>query len=128
MSIRSNKRKVVASNWKIFGGLTENTLSIPRIDQTNTSYTLSITNNNHIIYADNTGPNTITVPSNSIAPFPIGAKIDVVKIGIGGTTIQAGSGVTINSADSALEIGSRYGAVTLVKTDINTWLLIGNLS
>lgn len=128
MALRSNRRRIVASNWRIFGGLTESVLSIGKVDQTNTSYTLAITDNGQIVYANNASANTITVPPNSSVAFPVGAKIDVVQTGAGTTTIAAGSGVTINSADSALDIGAQYGAATLVKTDTDTWLLIGNLA
>jgi len=97
-------------------------------EKTGTSYTLALSDSGQIVYANNANANTITVPPNSSVAFPVGAKIDVVQTGAGTTTIAAGSGVTINSADSALGIGAQYGAATLVKTDTDTWLLIGNLA
>ena len=128
MTFRSNKRRIIASNWRIFGGLTESSLSIGKKDQTASSYTLQLTDNGQIIYANNANANTITVPPNSSVEFPIGAKIDVVQIGAGATTIAAGAGVTINSEGSKLSINARYQAATLIKTDTNTWILIGALA
>lgn len=128
MALRSNRRRIVASNWRIFGGLTESALSIGKVDQTNTSYTLQLTDNGQIIYANNANVNTITVPPNSSVAFPIGAKIDVVQTGAGQTAFAAGSGVTINSENLKSSINDQYQAVSLIKTDTNTWVLIGALS
>ena len=127
MSFRSNKRRIIASNWRLFGGITESSLSVGKVDQTNTSYTLQLTDNGQIIYANNASANTITIPPNSSVEFPIGAKIDVVQTGAGQTTFAAGSGVTINSEDSKLSINAQHQAVSLIKTDTNTWFVVGNL-
>ena len=127
MATRSNKRRSISSNWRLFGGITESTLSIGKVDQTNTSYTLQLTDNGQIIYANNASANTITIPPNSSVEFPIGAKMDVVQSGAGKTTFAAGAGVTINSEDSKLSINAQHQAVSLIKTDTNTWVLIGAL-
>jgi hypothetical protein len=128
MATRSNKRKIIASNWKLFGGLTESALSIGKVDQTNTSYTLQLTDNGQIIYANNASANTITIPPNSSVEFPIGAKMDVVQTGAGQTTFVVGSGVTVNSEGLRFSINAQYQAVSLIKTDTNTWVLIGALA
>jgi hypothetical protein len=96
--------------------------------QTGTSYTLVITDAGKLVERNNAAANTLTVPPNSSVAFPVGTKIDIAQIGAGQTTIVAGSGVTINSAESKLAIGAQYGAATLVKRATDTWILIGNLS
>lgn len=103
-------------------------LNISLNEQTGTTYTLVLADSGKLVQMNNAAANTLTVPPNSSVAFDVGAKIDVVQTGAGTTTIAAGSGVTINSADSALEIGAQYGAASLVKTDTDTWLLIGNLA
>lgn len=128
MGIRSNKRGSIFSNWRLFGGMTESSLSTGKVDITTSSYTLQLTDNGQVVYTNNANSNTLTVPPNSDVEFPIGAKIDVVQIGVGATTIAAGSGVTINSEGSKLSINAQYQATTLIKTDTNTWIFIGALA
>lgn len=80
-----------------------------------------------------TAPTTTTysVPPNSVTPFSVGTQIIVIqgnKNASNYTTISAGVGVTINSYTSSLSLGGNYAAGTLIKTNTNTWYLIGNLA
>jgi hypothetical protein len=102
-------------------------LNITLNDQT-ASYTLVITDAYKLVTVSNASANTVTVPPNSSVAFPTGTQITVTSIGTGQTSIVAGSGVTINSADSALKLRVRYSSCTLVKTGTNTWLLIGDIA
>ena len=70
----------------------------------------------------------VTIPPNSSAPFPIGSRLDVVRVGTGTVTFVQGSGVTINSKNSNKKIAARYSAASIIKTDTNTWVLIGDLT
>ena len=72
--------------------------------------------------------NDLTVPLNSSVPFIIGQRMDVVQTGAGQTTIVPVLGVTINSKNSNKKIAARYSGATLIKTDTDTWLLIGDLT
>ncbi len=60
--------------------------------------------------------------------LPTGTQIDLVRVGSYDISIAGASGVTVNSDGGAHRIGANYRAVTLIKTDTNTWLLVGNLS
>ena len=71
---------------------------------------------------------TITVPPNSSVAFPIGTEIIFEQNGAGTITFVAGSGVTINSVDSNLDIGNQYGTVALKKKATDTWTLFGDLA
>jgi hypothetical protein len=98
-------------------------------NQTGTTYTFVLTDNQKIVTATNASPQTYTVPPNTGAgsvAFPIGTRIDVIQLGDGKVTI-AGPGVTINSYLGYKAIAAKYVGVTLLKTDTNTWVLIGNL-
>lgn len=70
---------------------------------------------------------TITVPPNSGVAFPIGTTINLSADGAGQVSVVAGSGVTINSAGSALKLRVQYSKATLVKSAINTWSLSGDI-
>jgi hypothetical protein len=71
---------------------------------------------------------TVTVPPNSSSPFPVGSRLDVVRLGTGAVTFVQGSGVTINSKNGNKKIASRYSGATIFKVDTNTWVLIGDLT
>jgi hypothetical protein len=70
----------------------------------------------------------LTVPPNSSVAFDIGTMITIVRTGSGTVAVVAGSGVTINSKDSNLEIDGQYAAATLMKTATDTWALFGALT
>lgn len=99
-------------------------------DQTGTTYTFALTDNQKIVTATNASPQTYTVPPNSGADsvaFPIGTRIDVIQLGDGKVTIAEGSDVIIKSYNNFKSIAAKYVGVTLLKIDTNTWVLIGNL-
>jgi hypothetical protein len=96
--------------------------------QTGTTYTLALTDVAKVVTLSNASAITLTVPPESSVSWPAGTTIVLVALGAGTVTVTAGAGVTINSADSAVDIGAQYGAVTLVKYGTDTWLLFGNLA
>jgi len=95
--------------------------------QTGTAYTLVLTDNAKLITLTNASAITLTIPTNASVAFPVGTQIDLVQGGAGAVTI-AGTGVTINSKDGNLTINGQYVGVSLVKTDTDTWLLLGDLT
>ena len=70
---------------------------------------------------------TLTIPTNTSVAFPIGTQIDLSQMGDGKVTF-AGSGVTINSKGGNKAIADKFVGVSLIKTDTNTWLLVGDLT
>lgn len=71
------------------------------------------------------GANTFTLPPGL---FPLLARIDVVQLGAGATTLVAGAGVTILSEDGNLVLGGRYAGVSLYQRATNVWVAIGSLA
>jgi hypothetical protein len=96
--------------------------------QTGTTYTLVIADAGKLITSFNGSAQTITVPPNSSVAFAVGTQIIVQNIGSANATLAQGSGVTINSKDSAKEIDGQYAAATLIKTATDAWSLIGALA
>jgi hypothetical protein len=70
--------------------------------------------------------NTLTVPPNAAVPFAIGTQIPVRQAGAGQTTVVAGSGVTINAADT-LKLRKQGSTAALVKVGTDEWDLTGDL-
>ena len=94
--------------------------------QTGSSYTLVLSDAWKLVIMDNASANTLEVPPNSSAAFPIGVRIDVGQDGAGQTTIVVGSGVTIRTPET-LKIRKKWGKITLFKRDTNVWDVEGNL-
>lgn len=95
--------------------------------QTGSAYTLVLADAHRLVIRSNSSANTVTVPTNTSVAFPVGTQITVVQAGAGTTSIAAAGGVTINSADGALDLRVRYSTCSLVKTATDTWLLIGDM-
>ena len=71
---------------------------------------------------------TITIPTYATTPFIVGQKIEIIRNGAGEVSIAGESiAVNINSKYSNKRIAARYGGAIIVKTDTNTWILIGDL-
>jgi len=96
--------------------------------QTGTTYTFVLADAGKMITSSNGSAQTLTVPPNSSVAYATGTQIIVQAIGSGTATLAAGSGVTINSKDSNMDIDGQYAAATLIKTATDTWSLIGALA
>ena len=95
--------------------------------QTGTAYTLVALDAGKTITMSNTSAQTLTVPPNGTVAIAVGTVIHVVQLNTGLTTIAAGSGVTINTADG-LKLYKQYGMASLIKTATDTWLAIGTVA
>lgn len=92
------------------------------------AYTLVLTDANKLVEMNVATANNLTVPPNASVAFPIGTPIDVSQYGAGITTIAAGAGVTIRSANNWYKINAQYAAASLLKIAENEWYLFGNLN
>jgi len=95
--------------------------------QTGATYTAVLTDDGKLVTMSNASANTITIPPNSSVAYGIGTQINIAQLGAGATTIVAGSGVTLNSDGAKLKLNAQYAVATCVKTDTNTWFVVGNL-
>lgn len=95
--------------------------------QTGTAYTSVIGDAFKTITMSNTSANKVTLPPNSSVPYAVGDRIDIVMLNSGVTSVQGGSGVTVNGVSTGTgAIAAQYGAVSCLKIATNTWLLMGN--
>ena len=90
------------------------------------NYTLVLSDTGKLITLTSSSDITLTIPTNASVAFPIGTQIDLVQNGDGAVTF-AGAGVTINSKGGNKTIADKFVGVALIKTDTNTWLLVGDL-
>lgn len=97
-------------------------------NQTGTTYTFVLADNQKVVTGTNAAAQTYTVPANGAVAFPIGARIDVTQDGAGAISFVPDTGVTINSFGGATTTAGQWAAVTLLKKGTNTWHLIGNLA
>ena len=94
--------------------------------QTGTAYTLQLSDIGKLIELNNASAITLTVPTNALAAFPVGTKIDILQTGAGQVTVSA-PGVTVNG-NPGLKLSGQWAAASLVKRATDTWVLIGNIS
>lgn len=108
------------------GGILEAPIST---NSKTSNYTLELSDAGRLIEMNSTSPTnlTLTIPTNTNVPFPIGTKIDVLRIGTGEATIVAASGVTINSEANKAKINAQWQAVSIVKRGTDSWVIIGAL-
>ena len=91
------------------------------------SYTAVLTDDGKLITMSVASANNFTVPPNRSVAFGIGTQLNIAQLSTGATTIVAGSGVTLNSDGAKLKLNAQYAVATCVKTDTNTWFVVGNL-
>lgn len=108
------------TTWKFIHGYTTLLSKIA-------SYEPALDDAGKTITFDSSSTSNVTIPPNSSKAFPLGARFDVLRLGTGAVTFVQGSGVTILSKNSNKNIASRWSGATIVKTDTNTWVLVGDL-
>ncbi len=96
--------------------------------QVNTTYTLVLEDLGKLVILDNPSPITVIVGKNENTPFTIGSRIDFIQKGIGKVTFIGDTGVTIKSKLNNKSISAQNVAVSLIKEDLDTWYLIGDLT
>lgn len=96
---------------------------------TSNNYNILIADLGKLIEVGPTAANaTVTITSANDANFAIGDRVDVLQTtGTYVVTLQ-GSGVTINSFDTALKLQGQWACATLIKRATNTWVAVGNLT
>ena len=96
--------------------------------QTGTTYTTVLTDDGKLITCSNASAISVTIPPNSSVAYGLGTQLNFAQLGAGQVTLVAGAGVTLNSSGAKLKLKDQYSVATCVKTDTNTWFVVGNLS
>lgn len=94
--------------------------------QSGTSYTLALSDRGGTVEMNNGSANVLTIPLHASVAFPAGTFINVVRLGVGVTTIDAAPGVTLNGVSGgSCTITTQYGGVSLRKRADNNWGIVG---
>jgi hypothetical protein len=91
------------------------------------SLTLALADAGTLLVMNNTGNATVTIPLNSSVAFPIGTSVNAISINTGLVTFAATAGVTILSADGALNLRTLGASGTAYKAGTDTWYVWGDL-
>jgi hypothetical protein len=91
--------------------------------QTGTTYTLALTDSGKLVTLSNASPITLTIPTNASVAFPVGAQVHIQQIGAAAVTVSGDTGVTLNAGGTTTR--GQWSAATLIKTDTNTWTMVG---
>ncbi|MFY7900165.1 MAG: hypothetical protein ACOVNY_08270, partial [Chitinophagaceae bacterium] len=90
-------------------------------------YTLSLTDINNLVTINSTIQRNVLIPHSSNILFPIGSKITLVQEGTAQINVTNEIGVTINSLNNKRKSKLQYAVLNLIKTDVDTWLLYGDI-
>lgn len=98
--------------------------SVPIDAETGTPYTLELLDANAYKPMSHTSTLTINIPDNATVAFPIGTVITFEQRGAGQLTISGNLGVTVYGNN---ESAGQYFVIQAIKTDTDTWVLIGGV-
>ena len=99
-------------------------------DQTGVAYTLVLTDKDNVnVWMNNALPNTVTIPLNASVAFAVGTKINIIQEGVGVTTVEGDTGVTLNgTSGGSIVVNNQYQGVTITKRATDTWIASGDLT
>lgn len=99
--------------------------------QTGTTYTTVLADNGKLVTLANGSSIALTIPLNSSVAYPVGAQLNLARLGAGTVTIAGAVGVTITSTGATAatpELRAQYSTATAVQTSIDNWLVMGDIS
>jgi len=95
------------------------------------AYTLVLADKNKLVTVSSTSNLTVTIPLNSSVAYSTGAQIHIARLNTGTVTVSGTAGVTVNSTGATTAsptLRAQYSTATCIKTDTNTWLVIGDIA
>lgn len=107
----------------------EDSASVITANPQTTAYTPVLADAGALIEMSSGSALTLTVPSNSSVPFPVGTVIEVARMGTGSVTLVAGVGVTLRvPTGSTLALRAQYSTAGLRKRATDEWVVSGDLA
>jgi hypothetical protein len=93
------------------------------------NYILALTDNGTTLQCTKATAQSVTLPTNSVIPMPIGSVIDIVQYGAGQVTISPGAGVTCQKpTGKALTTRVQFSLVRVTKIAADEWIASGDLT
>ena len=103
------------------------------IEETTTARTVSATEQNDVVEANNASPITLTIPTDAADDLDIGFTADYVQTGAGLLSVVGSVGVTVNgtaeagASESLVNGQGQWKALSIYKRAANTWVVIGGV-
>ena len=95
---------------------------------TGTTYTLLASDAYKVLYFTSNSAITVTLPSDTVAAYPLNAGFEAWQKGNGAITFVAGAGATIESLNNLVSTAGRNACVGGRKNAANTFSLAGALA
>ncbi len=95
-------------------------------NQTGTSYTLVLTDDNTVVRCDNATDFQLTIPTQADVAFPLGTIIQIRQVGTAQVTLVPAAGVSVLSPET-LKTRKQGSTVALMKVGDDSWDLTGDL-
>jgi hypothetical protein len=105
-----------------------NIAASPVRNETATSYTLTLSDQNAVLIITNASAITATIPANADVAFTVGCYVEVHQGGAGDITFAADAGVTLNVRGSFTKTAGQNAIAGLRKVAADTWALTGDLA
>ena len=121
----TNRGALSSTDWTTFDNKAPKEITTSK---QSSSYILVLSDNYKLIEMEVSTANTLTIPTNTSEPFPIGTQILISQLGTGQTTITPALGVTIRSSGGKTKTAAQYAMLTLIKRTTNEWYLAGDLT
>jgi len=106
------------------------TWAVPVLNGPNTrtaNYTLTLADNNGLVEMNLAGANTVTIPLDATASFPVGSQVTIAQLGAGQTSISGTGGVTVRAYNGNLRLAGQNALASVIKRAANDWYAAGNL-
>lgn len=89
-----------------------------------TAYTLALGDGQAIIENTSSNTLTVTVPPNSVVPYPLGTVIEFHLYGTGTIVLAGGAGVILRSP-AGLRLTTQYASAAIRKRSTDEWVVSG---
>jgi hypothetical protein len=99
--------------------------------QTGTTYTTVLADNGKLVTLTNGSSIALTIPLNSSVAYPVGAQLNLARLGAGAVTIAGAVGVTVISTGATAAtpgLRAQYSTATAIQTSTDNWLVVGDVS
>ncbi len=87
--------------------------------------TLALSDANKLFLCASISDQTLTIPTHSSVPLPIGTMITFLLTHTNTVTFSGQSGIALTSMDGSRELVTQYGMASLIKVAVDTWQLDG---
>lgn len=97
------------------------------INTQSAAYTIVVADAGYLLKMTNAAAAVITIPTNLVAAFAVGQRVDILQYGAGQITVSPDASVTLRATPTA-KLRAQYSTASLIKIATDEWLLVGDLA